>query len=461
MRIGLKTRLIIAFVSIIVLPIIVSIGFIAVFAASVEESVGQDGDELDKLFSDVKTNVGANSENLDHPDVFYNNMIPLLSKYDISISVFSPEGEELFSSLEYEKESNTSYFLKKAGALDVDVPANDWGTLSVKIQANSFAVPPFKDFKDILTAILSSVGMGLLVLVSLIALWTWYISKTILHPLKKIYTATEEVIVGNLDYQINYYKNDEIGRFVKGFDLMRHHLKTSIEQQHHYEKARKELIASISHDLRTPLSSIRGYVEGLEDGIAKTEEMQKKYLRVIKSKTDQLDRLIEDLFEFSRFELEQLSIEKKLVNSSDFFQEAFHTAQLDFQQAHVEFMIDGPIPSASLHLDTVRMKQVMANLFDNTIRYGGNKVVMKIVKLESHIQVSIMDNGQGIADEDIPFIFNTFYRGEKSRSRELGGTGLGLAIVKYIIHAHEGEIKVESQLGKGSEFIFTLPKYLR
>ncbi|WP_079504839.1 sensor histidine kinase [Mesobacillus jeotgali] len=278
--------------------------------------------------------------------------------------------------------------------------------------------------------------------------------------MKDIYKATEEVIEGNLDYTITYGKQDEIGRFIHGFDLMRDHLKKSIEHQQQYERARKQLIASISHDLRTPLASIKGYVEGLEDGIAKTEDMQKKYLRVIRSKTDQLDRLIEDLFEFSKFELEQLSIDKALVNSQDFFMDVYQNAKLDHQNEGIDLDLAGQPPSVSLMIDSGRIKQVMANLIDNAVKYEGKKIVLNVEKKGGQLLVSIRDNGLGIKEEDRPFIFNAFFRGEKSRSRESGGTGLGLAIVKYIIEAHGGEISVKSEPEKGSEFIFTLPLYV-
>jgi signal transduction histidine kinase len=459
MKRGLKPRLILAFVSIIIVPIAAAILFMTFYSAGMEERAGRSEDELDVLLTEAKEIINENAEHLEDPDLFYEKVRPLLQKYQIVLTVYSSEGETLFNSSGYQKRQEASIWLDWIGKLNVDVLTQEHGELSAEIQANSLSVPPFSQFKEMIYAILGAVGIGLAVLLALILLWTWYISKTILQPLKEIYHATEEVIEGNLNYKINYGKKDEIGRFIHGFDLMRDHLKKSIEQQQQYERARKQLIASISHDLRTPLASIKGYVEGLEDGIAKNEEMQKKYYSVIKSKTDQLDRLIEDLFEFSKFELEQLSINKTLVNSSEFFQEAFHSAQMDYRD--VNLVLAGPLPSVSLKIDSGRIKQVMSNLIDNAVKYGGMKILMEVKEQGAFVKVSITDNGQGIHAEDLPSIFNPFFRGEKSRSRESGGTGLGLAIVKYIIEEHGGTIHASSEPGKGSQFTFTLPLYLR
>jgi signal transduction histidine kinase len=458
MRWGLKPRLILAFVSIIIVPFAAAILFMTFYSAGMEERGGRSEDELDVLLSETKENISENAEHLEDPDLFYEKVSPLMQRYQIGLTVYSSEGETLFNSSGYQKRQEASIWLDRIGKLEVDVLTQEHGELSVEIQANSLSVPPFSQFKEMIYAILGAIAIGLAVLFALILLWTWYISKTVLQPLKEIYHATEEMIEGNLDYKIRYGKQDEIGRFIHGFDLMRGHLKKSIEQQQQYERARKQLIASISHDLRTPLASIKGYVEGLEDGIAKNEEMQKRYYSVIKSKTDQLDRLIEDLFEFSKFELEQLSIDKNLVNSREFFDEAFHNAQLDYQE--VELVLAEPLPAVSLKIDSGRMKQVMANLVDNAVKYGGTNILLKVEMQGGYLHVSLKDNGPGIAEEDLPFIFNPFFRGEKSRSRESGGTGLGLAIVKYIVNAHGGEIQAVSEQGKGSEFIFTLPLYL-
>ena len=459
MRWGLKQRLILAFISIIVLPIVASILFLTLISSGMEGQTSTNEDEISVLLSEVKSVVELNAGNLEEAALFQQKIEPLLEKYDIDLIILSAKGDVLFKSAEVQKKEDFfSFWTDRLGKLNVDVLTQEHGELSVEIQANSFSVPPFSQFREIIITIFGGISIGFVALVTLILLWTWYISRTVLHPLKEIYNATEEVMKGNLEYKIRYTKQDEIGRFIHGFDQMRDHLKKTNEQQQQYERERKQLIASISHDLRTPISSIKGYVEGLEDGIAKNENMQKKYLRVIKSKTEQLDRLIEDLFEFSKFELKQLSINKVLVNSREFFQEAFHNAELDYP--NIDIFLAEPLPRVSLNIDSGRVKQVIANLIDNAVKYGGKRIVIKVEKQGEFLEVSIEDNGQGIKKEDLPFICSAFFRAERSRSRESGGTGLGLAIVKDIVNAHGGEIRAESEPGKGSVFIFTLPLYV-
>ncbi|MBO8156876.1 MAG: HAMP domain-containing protein [Bacillaceae bacterium] len=458
MNIGLKTRLILAFLSIIIVPVLVTIGLLYVYLSNIDERFqGQEG-KINQLFQDISDQVRENEELIDHPKQLYYEFQPLLRKYDINLAIQSPDHEVLFDSRDFHPDESSGFF-KQMDSLQVDVELSSGLPVHVEIMANSLQAEPFNTFYQVLKNIMISLAIGFLSLILLIIGWTWYISRTILSPLKQIYTATEEMKEGNLSYPIHYNKKDEIGHFVHGFNLMRKHLKQSIEKQKQYEKSRKELIASISHDLRTPLSSIKGYVEGLMDGIARTEEMQKKYLRVIKDKTDQLDHLIEDLFEFSKLELNQLPMERVYVNSQEFFSDVILGIEIDVQQKGVQIKVEDPVPSVCIYIDPQRIQQVLLNLIYNSVRYGASTINIRMLenRTKSHLQVQIADNGNGISKEDLPYIFNRFYRGEKSRSREHGGSGLGLAIVKSIIQAHDGEIRAESDEGQGSCFTFTLP----
>ena len=144
----------------------------------------------------------------------------------------------------------------------------------------------------------------MLSLIILISFLSWIISRSVLNPLNKLNAATENIAQGNLDFTIECRRNDELGRLCQAFELMRHRLKESLEKQNIYENSRKTMIASISHDLRTPIASIKGYVEALQDGIAQDPEKFNRYLSIIEDKTNKLDRLIDDLFQFSQFELE-------------------------------------------------------------------------------------------------------------------------------------------------------------
>lgn len=176
-------------------------------------------------------------------------------------------------------------------------------------------------------------------------------------------------------------------------------------------------------------------------------------------KMDQLDHLIEDLFEFSKLELNQLPVERVYVNSQEFFNEVLRGIEMDVEQKGVQLNVEDPVPSVCIHIDPQRIQQVLLNLIYNSVRYGASTISIHISenRVKGHLQVQLTDDGNGISKEDLPYIFNRFYRGEKSRSREHGGSGLGLAIVKSIIQTHDGEIRAESEEGQGSRFTFTLP----
>ncbi|WP_100371863.1 sensor histidine kinase [Bacillus sp. FJAT-45037] len=453
--IGLKARLFFAFLSIILIPIFIVVVMMFLYSSNLEKSEARQEEEIDLLFSKLReeiTNLSFEEESL--PDV-YATMHPLLEEYEMDVQINSVSGELLFDSRDWHTEEGNKNF--QFHPFHLQVAAENGELVEVEVISNSSDVAPFTFFNEIIKYLLISIGTGLFVLVALIVGWIWYLSRTILQPLKEIYIASEEMRIGNLDYTIQYNRNDEIGRFIDGFNLMRDHMKKSDEKKAQYEKSRKELIAGISHDLRTPLSSIKGYVEGLQDGIIQNEEMKEKYLKVISAKTNQLDYLIEDLFDYSKLELDQLTMDKQWINSQAFFDMVIDEAQFEVRKQGVTLQVSELIPKVKLYIDPNRLQQVMTNLFENAIRYGGNTLKISLIEGDHLFYVSVADNGPGIHTEDLPFIFNQFYRGDKSRSRHSGGSGLGLAISKRIIEAHGGTISVQSVVGEGTTFEFSLP----
>jgi signal transduction histidine kinase len=285
------------------------------------------------------------------------------------------------------------------------------------------------------------------------------ISRDILVPLKELNHAAEKIMKGNLDFEIHYNRNDEMGRFISVFKMMRDKLKESLAKQEAYERSRKKLIANISHDLRTPLTSIRGYVEGLQDGMVHDKEKYDRYLAVIKDKTNKLDKRIEDLFQFSQLELGEQVTDYKVIDSQELLEAILSPIEMEFNDFPTNLLIYRPFPSLPVHIDYHQMVQVFDNLIDNAKKYAGtySEITIKAKKERETIRISISDNGIGIQREDMPNLFERFYQGEKSRSREFGGIGLGLAICKQIVEEHGGHIGAHSRLGKGTEFYFTLP----
>lgn len=287
----------------------------------------------------------------------------------------------------------------------------------------------------------------------------WVISRNVLKPLGELGKATRNIREGNLDFAVSYRENDEIGDLSRAFDEMKDQLKELREKEAAHETARKELIASISHDLRTPMSSIKGYVEGLQDGVIHDEERFQRYISVIKNKTENLDHLIEALFQYSQLDIKTAEESFSVWNSQELLETLIHPIKLEFMDAPMQLEVIKPFPEVELFVNANELAQVFDNLVSNAKRYVDEEGVIAIrVNVDKQkLKVSVTDNGAGIAQEDLPFVFDQFYRTEKSRSRHFGGAGLGLAICKKIIDKHGGKIWAESEWGKGTSFYFTIP----
>ena len=184
-----------------------------------------------------------------------------------------------------------------------------------------------------------------------------------------------------------------------------------------------------------------------------------RYLAVIKDKSEQLDRQIDDLFQYSRLELGRLEVDLRPENSLELLENQARRLELDFDNDHVAFRLQKPVPDVIIRLDSRQIGRVIYNLVENARRSvtASGQITMRAFLEEGHLVVAIADNGSGIAEEDLPHIFELFYRGEKSRSRDYGGTGLGLAICKHIVEAHQGKIWATSTPGQGSTFYFSIP----
>ncbi|KTE89599.1 histidine kinase [Desulfitobacterium hafniense] len=294
--------------------------------------------------------------------------------------------------------------------------------------------------------------------VAYFAVLSWYLTRNYLLPLQQLLDATQKIAEGNLDFSIPYQKENEMGALCEAFDLMRQNLKASLEQQNHLNHSRQELIASISHDLRTPLSSIRGYVEGLPKAVHDPEKLN-RYLSVLKNKTALLDTLIERLFEYSQLDMGDSQGAFCLWDAKEMLESILAPVELEFADQPVQLLLARPFPSVPIEANPDQIAQVFDNLISNARRYLGEKGTIAIAaKVEgADLHISVTDDGVGIAPEDLPHVFDQFYRAEKSRSRSFGGAGLGLAICQKIIENHGGEIWAESEVGVGTRFSLRLP----
>ncbi|MCH4889253.1 HAMP domain-containing histidine kinase [Acidaminobacter sp. JC074] len=293
----------------------------------------------------------------------------------------------------------------------------------------------------------------------------WIITRDIIKPLNQLSKGVDNITKGDLDFQLTTKKRNEIGSVIKSFETMRAHLKDSLEKQVKFEENRKELITSISHDLKTPITSIKGHVEGIRDGVANSPEKLEKYLDVIYQKSQDMDQLIDDLFLFSKLDLNKVPFELKQVPIKEFVAEIVQEMSFEFDKDNEHIQMQSHISDDTLvNLDVVQMKRVLVNIIQNSMKYmdkDQKKIDVTLNDLKSSVQIVITDNGQGISEDHLEFIFDRFYRVDESRNPETGGTGLGLAISKQIVIQHGGRIQAYSKLNHGTKMVIELNKEVK
>ena len=286
----------------------------------------------------------------------------------------------------------------------------------------------------------------------------------ILLPLNALKKATKQLQEGNLDFSLeDNISEDEIGQLCADFEEMRLHLKKEIEVRIQYEQDLKELISNISHDIKTPLTAIKGYAEGLIDGVADTPERREKYLKTIYAKASDMSTLVDELSFYTKIDTNNIPyhFEKVLVN--EYFRDCVEDNRRELELVNVTLELMSDISDDTLVIgDREQLHRVMNNLIGNAVKYRGDKeqgdIVIRLTEDERMVLVAVEDNGQGIPENALPFIFERFYRADASRNSGKGGSGLGLAIAKKIIEEHGGTITAESELGKGTKIIFSLKK---
>lgn len=295
---------------------------------------------------------------------------------------------------------------------------------------------------------------------AILMLWVY---RGIVRPINILRIATNQMKDGDLDYSVRSDTEDEIGELCNDFDEMRVRLKKLIEDRLQNEEKIKELVSNISHDLKTPLTAIKGYTEGFMDGVADTPEKRDKYLKTIFTKANDMSVLVDELSFYAKIDCNTIPYSFKAINLHEYFDDCIEDLSLDFEIKNIEITYENSIgPDVRVVADAEQLKRVINNIVGNSVKYfdhKNGKINIRLHDIGDYVQVEIEDNGRGISKEDIPFIFERFYRADTSRNTKKGGTGLGLAIAKKIIEDHSGKIWATSELGKGTTIIFTLKKY--
>ena len=292
---------------------------------------------------------------------------------------------------------------------------------------------------------------------------TIWVYRSILRPLSKLQEATRKIRDGNLDFTLDIEEDDEIGELCQDFEEMRIRLKESAEQKIQYDNENKELISNISHDLKTPITAIKGYVEGILDGVASSPEKLEKYIRTIYNKANDMDRLIDELTFYSKIDTNKIPYTFNKINVNSYFRDCAEEVGLDMESRGIELgYLNYVNEDVEVIADAEQMKRVINNIISNSVKYLDKPkgiINIRIKDVGDFIQVEIEDNGRGIATKDLPYIFDRFYRTDSSRNSSKGGSGIGLSIVKKIIEDHGGRIWATSKEGIGTEMHFVLRKY--
>lgn len=288
-------------------------------------------------------------------------------------------------------------------------------------------------------------------------------SSTITKPLQKLSDGANQIANGNLDYTIDFDKNNEIGTTVKAFNHMAKRLNESINEKNEIERSRKEMIAGVAHDLRTPLTSAKGYVEGLLDGIANTPEKQERYLKTIYSSTCDMEKLLDELLTISRLELGQIQLNKTPININDFLNDCADEIAVEMDKNDFDFSYSNTCSSDTVvELDADRFVRVLANICSNSIKYKKpdvkGKVELSAQSYQKSVIISISDNGIGVDNINLTRIFDSFYRADKARSNVSEGSGIGLSVCKQIVELHGGHIWATSKEGEGLTVHISLQK---
>ena len=285
----------------------------------------------------------------------------------------------------------------------------------------------------------------------------------VISPINQLQKAAKNVEEGNLDFELHPEKDDEMGQLVRAFEDMRVRLKDNAEEKLRNDRESKELISNISHDLKTPITAIKGYVEGIRDGVADTPEKMEKYLGTIYNKANEMNTLINELTLYAKIDTNRIPYNFAPLSVNEYFNDCAEDIAMELDSKNVEFgyfnYVDG---EQKIIADPEQLKRVINNIISNSLKYMEREhglINLRVKDVGDFIQVELEDNGKGIAAKDLPNIFDRFYRTDASRNSSKGGSGIGLSIVKKIVEDHGGKIWATSRLGTGTVMYFVIRKY--
>jgi len=321
------------------------------------------------------------------------------------------------------------------------------GTLYVSPES-----PPELGFTS-LQIVFRAIGLffiwGGLIAVAIALIITFLLSRRILAPVRALTSAAKRLGGGDFSQRLQVKDRSELGELANTFNSMASDLERAERLQHN-------MVADIAHELRTPLSNIRGYLEAIRDGVIKPDA---DTIRSLDEEATLLSRLVDDLQELSLAEAGELKLVCQVENIGELIKQTVPGVQAQATAKGLSVSVDLPDRLPLVNIDSHRISQVLRNLLENALAHTAEDGIISVTARQqgNWVEVSVTDTGEGIPPEDLPNIFERFYRVDKSRTRATGGSGLGLTIAKRLVEAHGGKIAAQSEVGRGSRFAFTLP----
>lgn len=330
------------------------------------------------------------------------------------------------------------------------------GSLFVAMNVNQ-VIPELKEF------IVEMIIAIFLILVLTSAVLIYGIYRGVVIPLGRMQIATQNIKDGNLDFELEVETDDEIGQLCRDFEEMRKRLKDTATESVEYDKRNKELIRNISHDLKTPITAIKGYAEGIMDGVADTPEKMERYVKTIYNKTIEMDALISELTLYSKIDSNRIPYNFNTISVAGYFGDCADELETELGARGIAFSYHNYVDArVKIIADAEQLKRVINNIVSNSEKYMDkkNKIInLRVSDVGDFVQVELEDNGKGIGAKELPYVFERFYRTDESRNSATGGSGIGLSIVKKIVEEHGGKIWAASKEGTGTVMCFVLRKY--
>ena len=484
----IKTKLIISFFMIILIPIalacITLYGFQNIQMKAIEKTYGISNVDAYSLFNSGKLLDGIteetyqqlvecakeNPENLTDSSYLETVDADLVNKHSYLVvsvedAVIYNGGEDNYALinqlLDYQTQ-NHSYSFYEDGDEEILVKQVNFETDNKKGCAYiiSSSVNLLPEVKKLVWDLILAVVVILLFTACAMIVWIY---RSMITPIRKLQDAAENIKDGNLDFSIDVSGDDEIGELGETFEQMRQRLKLNAEEKISDEKESRALISNIAHDLKTPITAVKGYSEGILDGVANTPEKIDKYVRTIYNKANEMDTLINELTIYTKIDTNRIPYNFAKINVSSYFADCVEEIGLDLEAkgiglAYYNYAEDDTVIIA----DPEQLRRVINNIIGNSVKYMNRSngfINVRIKDVGDFIQVELEDNGRGIAQKDLPYIFDRFYRADASRNSATGGSGIGLSIVKKIIEDHGGKIWATSKEDTGTTMYFVIRKY--